>query len=85
MPDSRPERDTPPAGSACPLQAPQAVIRQPKPGRQAKHASMFAPSVPGMIWALPCSLIGGLAGVGFMMLGGSARRVGHTFEIAIRR
>ena len=35
------------------------------------------------LWALPCSLIGLSLGAGALLLGGSARRVGHTIEIGL--
>lgn len=35
------------------------------------------------LWALPCSAIGACAGLGVVALGGSARRVEHTFEVAL--
>lgn len=36
-----------------------------------------------VLWALPCSLIGLLLGAAVLLLGGSARRVGHTLEIGL--
>ncbi|MCA0239789.1 MAG: hypothetical protein LCI02_02935 [Proteobacteria bacterium] len=36
-----------------------------------------------LVWALPCSLIGLLLGAVAIVLGGSARRVDHTIEIAL--
>lgn len=36
-----------------------------------------------LLWALPCSLIGLSLGALALALGGSARRVGHTLEIAL--
>lgn len=36
-----------------------------------------------LLWALPCTLVGALLGIGVLLLGGSARRVDHTIEIAL--
>lgn len=36
-----------------------------------------------MLWALPCSMVGALLGMAIVALGGSARRVDHTIEVAL--
>ncbi|MFT3820545.1 MAG: signal peptide prediction [Rubrivivax sp.] len=36
-----------------------------------------------LLWALPCSLIGLALGALAVLLGGSARRIGHTLEIGL--
>ena len=36
-----------------------------------------------LLWAMPCTLIGALLGMAVIGLGGSVRRVGHTFEVAL--
>ncbi len=36
-----------------------------------------------VLWALPCSMVGALLGVAIMAVGGSARRVDHTIEVAL--
>jgi hypothetical protein len=36
-----------------------------------------------LLWVMPCSLVGVLFGIAVIGLGGSARRVGHTFEFAL--
>ena len=37
----------------------------------------------GVLWALPCSVVGALLGIVIVALGGSARRVDHTIEVAL--
>jgi hypothetical protein len=37
-----------------------------------------------LLWALPCTVIGMLSGLLVVLLGGSARRVDHTLEVALR-
>jgi hypothetical protein len=37
-----------------------------------------------LLWALPCTVIGTLPGLLIVLLGGSARRVDHTLEVALR-
>lgn len=36
-----------------------------------------------VLWALPCSVVGALLGMAIVALGGSARRVDHTIEVAL--
>lgn len=36
-----------------------------------------------VLWALPCSVAGALLGMAIVALGGSARRVDHTIEVAL--
>ncbi len=36
-----------------------------------------------LLWALPCTVVGFLLGIAVIGIGGSARRVGHTFEVAL--
>jgi hypothetical protein len=36
-----------------------------------------------VLWALPCSLVGALLGIVIVAVGGSARRVDHTIEVAL--
>jgi hypothetical protein len=36
-----------------------------------------------VLWALPCSMVGGLLGIAVLAVGGSARRVDHTIEVAL--
>jgi hypothetical protein len=36
-----------------------------------------------VLWALPCSTVGALLGVAVIAVGGSARRVDHTIEVAL--
>ena len=35
------------------------------------------------LWAMPCSALGALLAILIIALGGSARRVGHTIEVAL--
>jgi hypothetical protein len=44
----------------------------------------FAAMALRMIWAAPCSLLGLALGTAVLAIGGSARRVGRTLEIAVR-
>ncbi|MDP3521013.1 MAG: signal peptide prediction [Hydrogenophaga sp.] len=41
------------------------------------------PTLARLLWAMPCSLLGLLLGALALALGGSARRRGHTLEIAL--
>ena len=36
-----------------------------------------------LLWVLPCSAVGALLGIAIIAFGGSARRVGHTIEVAL--
>lgn len=36
-----------------------------------------------VLWALPCSLVGALFGLLVVSIGGSARRIDHTIEVAL--
>jgi hypothetical protein len=38
-----------------------------------------------MAWAMPCSVVGLLLAAAALLLGGSARRVGHTIEVGLAR
>jgi hypothetical protein len=40
-------------------------------------------AVLGFLWALPCSAVGAVLALVVMALGGSARRAGHTLEVAL--
>lgn len=36
-----------------------------------------------LVWVLPCSLLGGVVGLVVLALGGSAKKVDHTVELAL--
>lgn len=54
-----------------------------RPGRRPHPRPGSGLALGRILWALPCSLVGMALGLGLLLLGGSGRRVGPTFEFAL--